>query len=273
MSMLPRGLALYVRSISKKRHGTPKQFAARCQTYGLRWIALAGPWQDAKGDRWINSLKEVHTYGAALEAAGIEVYVWGYPWQGREDKFCGDMTRFAEPFGRVLLDPELGANPSRSTSAKAQKQAAAHAREIVHGLERRAEWDVVGFSTFGLPPRWFPLDAYADALRDVYHGRTFVGGQTYTSEVYVDRSIARFAKLGLPVVPNFGLYSWAKRADGKRRARRKTAEEQKAHLYEFINEREPVHAMIGWAENFIDLRLGRVLADFANLMDRGATCV
>lgn len=271
--MLPKGLSLYVRSLSRKRHGTPKEFANRCQAWGLSWVALAGPWQDAKGNRYINAVKEVHKYGEALRGAEIDVYVWGYPWQGREEAFARSMGDFAAPFGKVLLDPELGANPSRSRSSKALMLAEAHALDLVQELDRDSEWDVVGLSTYGLPPAWFPLGAFTAALADVYHGRTFVGGQTYTSEVHVDRSIALFAKTGLPVVPNFGLYSWAKRADGKRYARRKKPEEQRAHLYEFINEREPVHAMIGWAENFVDGKLGSVLSDFSRLMARGATCL
>ena len=54
------------------------------------------------------------------------------------------------------------------------------------------------------------------------------------------------------------------------KAKKKTAEELRLHLFEFINEGEPIDAVIGWAENFMTDATWDELARFADLMRRGA---
>jgi len=80
---MPEGTSLYVRHITKKRHGTPKQFAKLCADKGLSWIALAALWQDVRKDKrpyskMINSVDVIARYGDALEEAGVEVHTWDY---------------------------------------------------------------------------------------------------------------------------------------------------------------------------------------------------
>jgi hypothetical protein len=193
----------------------------------------------------------------------------------------------------VLLDPELGSNPSRSSSAAGKKAADAHAEKLVRLFAETKNLEWLGLSTFGSGWRmkWFPLLAFTKALAKEFGGHTFIGGQTYTDDGAIDMSIADMQKtivkaggvianpaLGgfrpsdaVEVVPNFGLYKWntGKRKAGSK-AVRKTPEELRLHLYEFVNEKEPVDALIGWAENFADTKLWNELARFADVMARGA---
>jgi hypothetical protein len=269
-----RGTALYVRDINAERHKSPADFAARAKAMGLSWIALAAVWQDEENGRGrvqskaMNSPAEIRAYADALASVGITPYVWGYPWLGAEETFIASMMRAAGDHKLILLDPELGANPSRATSGEGKARANAHARRIVEGL-RGAGAQRVGLSTYGNVPPWFPLRAFLGA------GLDFVGGQTYTDDARVDTSIAQFlAEMratgqDIQLVPNFGLYSWGFK-DGERKARSKTPEELRSHLFEFVDEGEPVHALIGWAENFVSPKLEPVLAQFARTMERGA---
>jgi hypothetical protein len=305
---MPEGPALYVRRISAKRHGAPKAFAKKCADHELGWIALAGLWQDVRNGRptskMINSIKTIHAYGDALEAEGVDVYVWGYPWQGREAQFVTAMLEAAAPFGRVLLDPELGANPSRQRMGVEKKRANKHATDLVRLFaEAPGHLKVLGLSTFGTGWRigWFPLLAFTRALIQYFGGRCFIGGQTYTDDGVIDRSVGDMQAViekaggslilpypvgglvplenGCEVVPNFGAYTW-QAPSGKRgkktrgaKAKPKTVAELRAHLYEFIDDDEPIDSLIGWAENFMNDALWEELARFANLMERGACCL
>lgn len=270
------GLALYVRALSAKRHGTPKAFAARMKACGLSWVAIAAVWQDptraGAATRAANSPETFSRYAAALERQGIAVWAWGYPWTGLEADFAETVVRVGGKGRPVLLDPELGANPSRSSKGPRRAAADAHARELV-GRVRDAGAPNVGLSTFGTHPRWFPLDAFLLA------GVDFAGGQTYTDDARVDTSIASFLaafeRTGVrpQLVPNFGLYSWeGGRKVAGAKAISKSPLELRGHLYEYVDEGEPVTAAIGWAENFLTARQVPELARFAESMRRGA-CV
>ncbi len=284
------GLAQYVRRISTRRHGTPAEFAQRCHDNGMRWMAVAGPWQERRGTRivtkMINDAKTCRRYLDALAKKGIAPFVWGYPWQGVEHAFGMAMRECAGEHMLALLDPELGANPERSRAPALFKRAEEHAHVLVAEMAERG-FQVCGLSTFGSGYRisWFPLRAYVRALLEFFRWRTFVGGQTYTENERIDPSMADFLKVlerercslsDVQLVPNFGLYKWEREdyrkpmSASNRRAVRKTSAELLVHLTEFINEDEPVHALIGWAENFADRALWATMARFARMMRRGA---
>lgn len=267
----PVGMALYVRHITRSKHGTPKAFAAHHRDHGMKWVAIGGPWHDERGRRFINKPDVSKRYLDACADAGLDAYVWGYPWQGREEQFAEDMKACAGDHDRSLLDPELGANPSRSRRAAPMRRANQHAADLVRHCRER--FRVVGLSTYGSGVRigWFPMKAFLEA------GVDFAGGQTYIEDKRIDPSIEDYVKAiakyapGTPLVPNYGVYNFVRKG-GKRRAIRKTPEQLIAHLSEFIDEGEPVEAMIGWAENFAGKVQWKTLARFAEWMERGA-CV
>ena len=299
---MPTGTSLYLRGIRDSRHGTPKAFAKKCSDHKLSWIAIAAIWQQGTKNgrvstKRMNKLDRVMRYRDALESQGIEVWVWGYPWQGEEEKFVEFMLQYDDSRGRVLLDPELGSNPMRSPKGVGKKRANAHAKRLI-GLFAEAMYANahLGLSTFGSGYRmgWFPLVAFTRALIKHFGGRTFIGGQTYTDDGRIDTSIADMEKCivkadgrvqrpgdeigtqhDVEIVPNFGSYTWELNGKrGKRRkgakAKPKTVQELRAHLFEFINEGEPIDSVIGWAENFMTRATWDELARFADLMQRGA---
>lgn len=270
------GAALYLRNM----HGPGTSiaaveraavaFAKRAKRMGLTWMAIGAIWQDLGDDakvrtKFLNTPAECRAYAKALRDEGILAYVWGYPWLGAETKFCDGMAECAGDDGMHLLDPELGANPKRSTLAAEMIKANASADLIVTGLRKRDAKRIL-LSTFGGIPKWFPLRAY---LKNNIDG---AGGQTYTDDDAIDGSIATFEKEmreydpdgDAQLVPNFGTYA---REDGK--VRSKTADELRVHLDEFINEGEHVKAAIGWAENFVTPPQEAVIAEFsAKLLKR-----
>lgn len=280
MRQTPEGLSLYLRHYDKRKHGTPAQLMKRFCDNGAKWVAVAGPWQDERGNKFINTPKVCKTLLDAAYDAGLEPYVWGYPWMGREEKFAEDMARCAGEYNLALLDPELGSNPTRSGSGTGKAKANAHAAKLVKEMHGHFEGGVCGLSTFGSGVRmkWFPLYAFADALSKHFPGATFLGGQTYTDNKVIDRSIADFVKAierfggleTMALVPNFGTYTWKEAGNRRSGARSRTPAELDSHFMEFIDEGEPVEAMIGWAENFMNPGLWRSFAKMAERMERGA---
>jgi hypothetical protein len=286
-NIVVHGTALYFRGISQ-RYPAPAQVVARCKALGLSWAAIGALWQDVpKGEsrprtQWMNSVAKLHMYLDALALAGITPYVWGYPWAGTGmvDEFVAGLIEASGDHKLILIDPEVGLNPlakdpktrSQASSPAAMAAARSMASKIVEGL-RSAGAKQIGLSTYGGVPRWFPLDAFLRA------GVDFAGGQTYTDDTTVQSSensfLAAFEAAGVPqtqLVPNFGLYKHVMR-DGRQIAASKTGPEQAAHLMEFVHCREPIHAVIGWAENFATAANGPEIAKFGPLMERGATAL
>lgn len=280
----PEGLALYLRRYARRRHGTPRQLMKHHANHGAKWVAIGGLWQegeDGSEDRFINSPDRCRQLLDAAHDEGLEGYVWTYPWLGREEECADALVTCLGDHKRVLLDPELGSNPNRARRGPRKKRANKHAETLVEKIHERIPDGVCGLSTFGSGVRlsWFPLYAFARTLARLYPGRTFLGGQTYTDDARVDPSIADFLRAinrfggldKIKLVPNFGTYSWRDVPEGaKRRARSKRPAEQAVHFMEFIDEGEPVEALIGWAENFMTSQLWREFAKMAARMEREA---
>jgi hypothetical protein len=268
-------LALYVRSIKKSRHGTPKAFAKLCADNGLRWVALGGPWHDVRKvvptEIWINRPSTIKRYADALSAAEVKPHVWGYPWHDRVEEFVRDMSRCTG--GSIvgwLLDPELGL-----------KRHPAAARELVRLCRERNPYLSLGFTSYGLPHghRTFPFDEFAEPggfypFKECDYGSP----QLYDMpKVRVRKGMTDYAALGFDVVvPSYGTYKWVKRDLSKpmnrknRRAVPMPVAELDAHMQDFMVSEVPVRAMVGWAENFVGRPQWRVLAKWAELLQRGA---
>lgn len=250
---VPKGTALYVRH----NNDPAAELAKRFKRIGLSWAAIGAVWQDSPiAQRYLNSPARCRELAKAMRDVGIVPYFWGYPWLGNEKLFVQAMVECAGDDALHLLDPELGMNPKRDPHNMDGPNDSA--RIIVSGLRAHGAKSV-GLSTFGGVPSWFPLRAFLKA------GVDFVGGQTYTDDGTIDDSIATFAReIALTgshavEVPNYGLYA----KDGAGGFRSKTTGELITHLAEFINEGEPVHAIIGWAENFLTTAHERALYDFS----------
>lgn len=270
------GTSLYLRRYSTRKHGSPKQLAKKFADHGASWVAIGGPWHDNKSQRMMNSPAQCRRLADAFYASGVEPWIWGYPWMGTEELFADQMNECAGEYNLALLDPERGSNPTRSRREPGRFKANAHAELLVELMAERFEGGWCGLSTFGSGVRmkWFPLGAFAQTLVKHFPGRTFLGGQTYTEDSRVDPSIDDFLKVinkhggldKIQLVPNFGVY----KRNYANRAVSKTPAELYAHFGEFIDEGEPVHAMIGWAENFMNARLWKMFARISDQLARGA---
>lgn len=267
----PRGLALYIRAIRRSRHGTPKQFAKRLADHGISWVALGGPWHDTEGERWINKPETIARYADALLNVGVIPHIWGYPWHDRVELFVDQMTLASDPdIDGWLLDPELGL-----------KHHPAAARELVRQSRAANPYRILGFTSYGNTRghRSFPWDEFAEPggfdpfkecdygspqLYDVPESRVLAGMRAY-KEVGFDA-----------IIPSFGAYKFVKRDASlplrgrNRKAVSKTPAELDAHLGHFITSEIPIPGAIGWAENFVNRGLWRVLARWADWLRRGA---
>lgn len=109
---MPRGVGVYSMGLSAQVHGTPLQAAQRAKDHGLSFVMLLGCWQDGPGKHADSNRSDLPDYGAAFREAGVDVWVWGYPWGTIEQipRFVQRMRRAAKDAGAVglLLDPELG---------------------------------------------------------------------------------------------------------------------------------------------------------------------
>lgn len=106
---MPTGVGVYVRNISTKTHRSAATLAEKCRKYGISFVALQACWQDPKTGQHRDSNKgKLAGYGAALRAQGIDVWVWGFPMPGMEERFTTRMREAADNAGAVgiLLDPE-----------------------------------------------------------------------------------------------------------------------------------------------------------------------
>lgn len=197
-SALPRGIGMYIMDLSVKHTGTPAQAAKRAADAGLGFVAILGCWQEpARGllGAMANG-QDLAPYGAAFREAGVDVWIWGYPW-GEPDligHFVSTMRNAVTRAGArgVILDPELGFR-------------GAHAQHMPLLLERTVdsldESLGLGFTSFGSLPADFPARAAG--------GYGFGSPQLYTVPLpQARKSIEQWRALGwdhiIASVPTFG---------------------------------------------------------------------
>ena len=125
----PKGIGLYIRGLQQKTHGTPKQAAKLARDNGVSFVAILAAWQDVhKGkERFLKSNGRdgslIKKYAEAFTAAGIQVWLWGFPRGGGEEAFVERFVQVTEACGPVvrgwLWDPELFYKWSRNPDAAA----------------------------------------------------------------------------------------------------------------------------------------------------------
>jgi hypothetical protein len=109
------GTGVYIRKLSTKRHGTPKQAAKRAKDHGLTFVPIMGAWQQPRKDKVVrvaspNKRDVLARYVDAFFKADIAVGLWYYPWAGHEDALLEVMREQTEglPIEFWLNDAELG---------------------------------------------------------------------------------------------------------------------------------------------------------------------
>jgi hypothetical protein len=109
------GTGLYLRRLSTRIHGTPEQAAKKAADHNLSFVALMGVWQEYRKGEFDQSnlnlrASRLKRYSEAFQEAGVDVWLWGYPWGGHEEAFVEGMLEADQQAlsSGWLLDPELG---------------------------------------------------------------------------------------------------------------------------------------------------------------------
>jgi len=167
--------------------------AAKARKAGITWIALQAVWQHETGVTRRDDLTRLHLYADALQDQGIRVWVWGYPYAGREADFAAGMADAAavtEADG-LLLDPEL---PYRGRPEAARDL-------LVEVLDVMDESLGIGVTSYGLQkfhPR-FPWAEWAHV--------GFGSPQLYTvSDALFKRGMAEWRARWDLVIPSIAAY-------------------------------------------------------------------
>lgn len=152
-SGVPSGVGVFTRALRTSIVGSPRSLADHAKNLGLSFIPMLACWQDRRGITTPND-HALAPYAEALASAGIDTWLWGYPWAGGEETFVNALVSRAKTIGArgVILDPEV--------SYKSHPQAM---RTLVgRTLDALDESLGVGFTSFGLP-RFHPTFPWKEA--------------------------------------------------------------------------------------------------------------
>jgi len=148
----PRGQGAFVRNLKADGAPSPAEFAARAKALGMRWLALLA---EVRGDKQASGIwdSELPAYARDLQAAGVEVWLWGWPAPADQVEFVADMKRQLERTGArgVIVDAE---GPYVGDSLSKREAAAALARGMA---TLGVPW---GVTSFGGGPRFFGRKAF-----------------------------------------------------------------------------------------------------------------
>lgn len=124
-------IGVYIRGIRKKIHKSPEIVTKQARSVGLTFLPILIFWQEKDRDKKINS-SNLTDYATALYEAGIDPWVWGYPWCGKEEAFIDRMqwARETAPIKGFILDPELGYQGHKVGVGRAESGA----KRLVHGM-------------------------------------------------------------------------------------------------------------------------------------------
>lgn len=235
MNAPPTGIGFYARTLSVPTHGTPAQMAKRLKDCGASWVAFLGCWQDKSGPgrtfkQRVPKLDETARYVEACKGAGIDCWVWGFPWIGHERDYMEAMRRVAAKVGArgLLHDPEVSYRDSSKPPPKGsagqgeavdasglavQATYAARQAQALIELDRELVADLrlapSGITSYGM------ADFHALPWRQLAEGGAWGSPQLYTvGPDLVDRGLASWRKRGfatiIPSVPTYGENSGAK---------------------------------------------------------------
>ncbi len=266
----PTGVGIYLRALKPMRE-TPKRAAKIAKDIGISFVAIYVVQQDISNGKprtlSTNSLMDVQRYAEAFATVGIDPWIWGYPWAGRETEFVENMHDATG--GNVvgwILDPELGykwkgggtkagqkeADPNAPAPTGTQTAQRRAAKLLVSAcLDAMTEKHNIGVTSYGCMSyhRPFPWEEFVVG---------WGSPQLYEVEpAQVDQGIADWHKLGfghvIPSVPAFGDKSGAKLHD---------------FLSCFVDGTENIDGFLVWSWPQLSNDEGRVLARWADWFKR-----
>lgn len=196
---LPCGKGVFVRSV---RHGgDPDLFVKRMRWYGMQWVMLQAIWQDDQGGVVRNNPNTLAEYAAKLEAAGIEVWLFGWPRPEPEKRrdFVETCRRAASATNAV----GIVINPEKPWYRNKRQAAASFVSELRGAFPHLT----LGMTSYGggppsHPP--FPWEEFAEldfGIPQIYDTKHRLG------EDYPKRSVERWTKAGYICVPAWGASS------------------------------------------------------------------
>ena len=154
-------LGVYIRGISIA-YGGSRAVAAKAKSAGLTFVPILVIWQDAGSTKFINT-RQVEDYAEALHEVGVEPWIWGYPWVGKEQEFV-DRIQWAKEICRgrlrgVLIDPELGYQFKSSSESEARGGAARLVNGLLNMLDESVSAGTTSYGAYHLQGR-FPRDEF-----------------------------------------------------------------------------------------------------------------
>lgn len=201
----PRGVGVYTMALEQAVHGTPEQAARRLASAGVSFVSLLACWQE-DGRHGPANVADLRTYGPAFAEAGIDVWVWGYPW-GEAQLVRAFVQRMREAAADaravgVMLDPEIGFKAERSALME---------ELLAHTVDSLGESLGLGFTSYGL------TSAHREFPWSVCGGYGWGSPQLYTVPIETARvAIQQWRGHGwdhiVPSVPTFGPNSEARLA-------------------------------------------------------------
>jgi len=283
----PTGIGLYIRGLSRKKQGTPKQAAKKAADNGVSFVAIMAAWQDVhRGkERFLNSNGKTGTiiaeYAQAFADRDIQVWIWGFPRAGGEQQYIERLNHVTGACGGTVFgwihDPELfykwkgrlrknlppgmrrqveytGETTAPVGSPRQRKKGAVELIRMTEQTIRETSLTSYGITSYGMAQyhKSFPWDEFG--------GRGFGSPQLYSvGPEQIDAGIRAWQTHGwshiVPSVPLFGKNSGAKMHD---------------HLSNFVDGEEDISGLLFWSWRQASREEWRILARWADWLTRGA---
>jgi len=206
-------IGVYIRGIKKSRNN-PYEIADHLTTHGISFAVFMVIWQEAttKNSRFVNT-KVLAEWSKIFHEAGIETWIWGYPWCGHEDVFVKRLEwAKKECSGRlrgIILDPELGYQGHKVGRSEAKFGATT----LINGvLDTMDESTLLGVTSFGAGHvhGTFPWSEFCAGFGSPQFYKT-------TNLTQISKGLAHWVRSGwseiYPSVPAFGQNSGTKLRD------------------------------------------------------------
>lgn len=258
---VPAAMGIYLQNLRPMAE-TPKKAAKICLDHGVSHVAMFAVMQDRKGLNPPDTIDTMRRYSDAFRYAEVEVWIWGFPYDGREAEFVDAMMVVSDaihPAGWIL-DPEVSYKWRTPAEKTKKKDAATTLVKLT--LDALDESLGVVMTSYGLPSfhKNFPWKELVIGLGQP---------QLYLPEIASSKEAARLVNRGIAEwVKIFGqaeLVS-AVPAFGKQA-------QSGARLHEFlsyfVDEQEPIQGMTVWSWPQVSPEEWRIIARWADWWTKG----
>lgn len=176
--LLPKGKGIFIQGLVAKGQD-PAHLLERLKYLGMQWVAIEIAWFGPPGPSWTHGPDGVShnledgalaAFVPELVAAGIQVWVWGFPSPDRQAAFVQytkDAYAAAPQVAGVIIDPE---KPYYGTTAS-PNQYAAELEDLVaklQGLGRPVGATSYGFTNFHPQFPWQSLSKVEFGMPQLY---------------------------------------------------------------------------------------------------------